>query len=116
MQCGRPPQQRTGRQVHRPLRLLDRRIGKGRAFVAYAAALRLVGRSESVRVAAPDAHVVRLVPLFELYAVRGEAVAQPADRVAITHPDAELHPGGWRDPLLSQTERERLYRRGGMGT
>ena len=47
MQCGRPPQQRTGRQVHRPLRLLDRRIGKGRAFVAYAAALRLGGRSES---------------------------------------------------------------------
>jgi hypothetical protein len=52
--------------------------------------------------------VVRLVPLFDqLYAVRGEAVAQRADGLGIAHPDAEVHPGGWGHPLLSQTERER---------
>ena len=65
MQCGRPPQQRTGRQVHRPLRLLDRRIGKGRAFVAYAAALRLVGRSESAL------ESDRLSQLYETYSASG---------------------------------------------
>src|SRR5688572_15875870 len=62
----------------------------------------------TVRVAALDTHVIRLVPLFDqLDAVRGEPVAQRADGLAIAHPDAEVHPGGWGDPHLSQTERER---------
>jgi hypothetical protein len=48
MQCGRPPQQPTGRQVHRaPRRRLGRRIAEQRSLVAYAAALLLRGRSSS---------------------------------------------------------------------
>src|SRR5918998_415302 len=62
----------------------------------------------TVRVAALDAHVARLVPLLdELDAVRHEQITQRQHRRAVRQRNAEVHPVWPRDRLVRRPERER---------